>query len=371
MSRLSYRLGDIAPLKYGKSLPARVRLPGEVPVVSSGGITGFHNVPLVNEPCIVVGRKGSIGSVYLLNKPCFPIDTAFYTIGSECVNLKYLFYLLQTCSLSLMNNDSAVPGLNRAQVESLIVKIPSIEEQKVVAATLGALDDKIEANLKLVSIADTLAAEKARLLISSVTTKEYLLEDLVWFNSKKVKPKSMDSISYVDIASVSQGRIDAVKVIGWKEAPSRARRGVDHGDIIFSTVRPKKRSFSLVLEPEKNMVVSTGFAVLKPKTHVGSSMLQYIVEQYDFADYLDGVSTGSAYPAVSVDNMGKYKVFLPESDALLDDFEVTTMPLREIVGQSLRENRKLSALRDALLPELMSGRIRIPEAREAVEQEIK
>lgn len=105
------RVEDILELVYGKALKASDRVDGNVPVYGSGGITGYHNVALVDGPSIIVGRKGTVGSLYWEDRPFFPIDTVFYV--KSRAPLTFCYYLLQTLGLESMNTDAAVPGLNR------------------------------------------------------------------------------------------------------------------------------------------------------------------------------------------------------------------------------------------------------------------
>lgn len=140
---------------------------------------------------------------------------------------------------------------------------------------------------------------------------------------------------------------------------------MNDGDVIYSTVRPGRRSFAHVLEPDPRTVASTGFAVMSPRPAIGSSWLATIAGSQEFASYLESVAHGSAYPAVSIDAMGNYEVLLPTDDRLTSTFEADTMPLRRRAHQAIEENKALENLRDALLPELLSDRMRIPEAAEA------
>lgn len=114
------KLGEILGLKYGKALKQENRREGNVPVYGSSGIVGYHDVHLVNGPGIVIGRKGNVGSVYWSEKSFYPIDTAYF-VASE-MPLRFLFYDLQT--KNFLNNDAAVPGLNRNQAYSLETVIP-------------------------------------------------------------------------------------------------------------------------------------------------------------------------------------------------------------------------------------------------------
>jgi type I restriction enzyme S subunit len=116
------RVDDLLELAYGKALRASDRKQGPVPVYGSGGIAGFHDTSLVDGPGIIVGRKGTVGSLYWEDRPFFPIDTVFYVVPK--VELAFCFYVLQTLGLDRMNTDAAVPGLNRNNVYRLPVLWP-------------------------------------------------------------------------------------------------------------------------------------------------------------------------------------------------------------------------------------------------------
>ena len=119
------RLDAVLEFAYGKALKATDRVDGRVPVYGSGGITGNHNQSLVDGPSVIVGRKGTVGSLYWEDRPFFPIDTVFYVRSR--LPLTYCFYLLQTLGLSDMNTDAAVPGLNRNNVYRLLApRVPQV-----------------------------------------------------------------------------------------------------------------------------------------------------------------------------------------------------------------------------------------------------
>jgi type I restriction enzyme S subunit len=115
-----------------------------------------------------------------------------------------------------------------------------------------------------------------------------------------------------------------------------------------------------LLSPTPETVVSTGFAVLRPTTACGSSMLTTIAGSRRFADYLQSVAQGSAYPAVHPQTLGRFRALLP-GPAEARAFEIRTMPLRRRAAHAAMESRRLAGLRDALLPELLTGRLRVPE----------
>ena len=145
----TYKLGEIVTLNYGKALTASKRILGTIPVYSSGGLTGWHNQPLITSECIVVGRKGTVGSVYYVNQPSFCIDTVFYILPNQEYDLKYLFYKLLSMNLSNLSSDSAVPGLNRDNAYGQRLLLPPLPEQKRIAEILSSLDNKIEINKQI------------------------------------------------------------------------------------------------------------------------------------------------------------------------------------------------------------------------------
>ncbi|WP_408918619.1 restriction endonuclease subunit S [Corynebacterium kefirresidentii] len=127
-------LGKELELHYGKALPKKSRIPGKVTVVGSGGISGFHNEILLDGPSIIVGRKGTIGTVHWISGPNYPIDTTFW-VESKRLPLELLYFLLKSCDFASMNTDSAVPGLNRKNAYQ--VAVPWISEDS--ASEIGPL----------------------------------------------------------------------------------------------------------------------------------------------------------------------------------------------------------------------------------------
>jgi len=136
---------DVMGLAYGKSLPARNRNHGSVPVYGSGGIGGYHNAALINGPTVMVGRKGTVGSLYWENGPSFPIDTVFYV--EPKVSLEYCYQLLLSYPLRDMNTDAAVPGLNRENVYRLEFRKPSDQLLDAFNAIASDIRAKMVANL--------------------------------------------------------------------------------------------------------------------------------------------------------------------------------------------------------------------------------
>ncbi|MDN5851249.1 MAG: restriction endonuclease subunit S [Actinomycetia bacterium] len=129
-------LGNRIELRYGKGLPAARRVPGPYPVVSSAGIVDTHQSSIVRGPGVVVGRKGTVGSVTWIFEDFFPIDTAFYV--DTDLPMAYVYVALRNAGLDHMNTDSAVPGLNRENALTRPLIVPGDDALAQFAAETSA-----------------------------------------------------------------------------------------------------------------------------------------------------------------------------------------------------------------------------------------
>ncbi|HCQ3739452.1 TPA: restriction endonuclease subunit S [Escherichia coli] len=156
----SQRMSNIATLHYGKALKKTERIDGPYPVYGSGGITGSHNAYLVEGPGIIVGRKGSIGTIYWEDGKFHPIDTVYYVATKEEIPLSYLYYLMKTLNLPSMYTDAAVPGLNRDNVYRLEVLKPTQSILNRFDNHIATIRNSIQKNnntiVSLVGLRDTL-----------------------------------------------------------------------------------------------------------------------------------------------------------------------------------------------------------------------
>ena len=154
------KVEDYLELAYGKSLPARSRRPGGVAVYGSGGLTGFHDEALIKGPAVIVGRKGTVGSLYWEDRPIFPIDTVFYVVPKRA-SLSFCYQLLLSQPLAHMNTDAAVPGLNRNNAYRLEFPWPGSRLTNTFESFASPLWKKRTASLREI---DTLSQSRDLLL---------------------------------------------------------------------------------------------------------------------------------------------------------------------------------------------------------------
>ena len=267
-----------------------------------------------------------------------------------------------------------VPHISPQQIRDFCFCLPPVDVQRQIADILSAYDDLIENNTRRIQIleqqAQALYCEwfinyrfpghaKVKLVDSPLgkIPQGWAVERLdavTSVNASSIRRGSEPAgILYVDIASVTTGRLERVEQMSFADAPGRARRIVQHGDTIWSCVRPNRRSFTLILDPADNLIVSTGFAVLTP-TKVPFSFLHQAVTTDDFVSYLTNSATGAAYPAVAAKDFEAAKLVLP-SETLLRLFHEHAEPLMTLKENLMRKNLRLRRTRDLLLPRLLSG----------------
>lgn len=140
-----FRLGDLIILEYGKALPKYERREGIYPVVGSNGIDGYHDSYMLEGPNIIVGRKGSVGKINLIQNNCNPIDTCYYVKikNNKLLDFYYCYQLLLGLNLESLNVGMGPGGLNRNSAYAISVKIPQLPEQQKIVAQIEDLEKQI------------------------------------------------------------------------------------------------------------------------------------------------------------------------------------------------------------------------------------
>ena len=243
---------------------------------------------------------------------------------------RFLYYFfLHTGSrggFSPLLTGATIKHLPREKLSILEINYPRPDVQRRIADTLSAYDDLIENNRRRM----TLLEESARHLyhewfvhlrfpgyehtriVDGVPTgwKSKKLGDVAHVNKTNLSGTFDGDIIYIDIASVTPGSINETTPYVFRDAPSRARRVVRHGDIIWSCVRPNRRSHALVWRPPENLVASTGFAVISSIALPPSFLYQALTTDL-FVGYLENHAKGAAYPAVVAGDFERAEVLAP------------------------------------------------------------
>jgi type I restriction enzyme S subunit len=143
------KLGELISFEYGKSLVKSERNHNShYPVFGSSGLIGYHSDYLVKGPSLIIGRKGSIGKVYLVKSNCWPIDTTYFIKPTKHINLYFLNQLLVFLNLGNLDKSTAVPGLNRNDAYNIEIPLPPLNEQKRIVAKIEELFTNLDAGVE-------------------------------------------------------------------------------------------------------------------------------------------------------------------------------------------------------------------------------
>ncbi|ENM3903220.1 restriction endonuclease subunit S [Vibrio cholerae] len=374
MSWVECQLGDILTLKRGYDLPHSARKSGSVPVVSSSGITGYHNTAKVEGPAVVTGRYGTLGEVYYVEGECWPLNTSLYVQDFKGNRPKFVYYFLQSVLKGMQSDKAAVPGVNRNDLHARKVKCTKDHDVQVaVEKIISPYDDLIENNRRRIQLLE----ESARLLYQEWFVhlrfpgheqvnvvdglpegwKNMQLTDIAKVNQASLKKGFDEKIEYIDISCVSTHSISDTTWYEFIDAPGRARRIVQHCDILWSCVRPNRRSHALVWEPHDRLIASTGFAVISA-TEVSPLFLYQSLTTNEYVGYLTNRAGGAAYPAVTARVFEESSILVPTKN-LVEQYERQVQDTYTQINILRTQNIKLAQARDLLLPKLMSGELTV------------
>jgi type I restriction enzyme S subunit len=265
---------------------------------------------------------------------------------------------------------------NVGAAKEMEIRLPTLTIQRRVGDILSAYDDLIENNTRRIAILEEMARaiyrewfvdyrfpghEQAEMVESELGLvpagwEVRRLSDVAQINARSIRKGAEPvEILYVDISSASTGAIGEPTLMTFSDAPGRARRIVQHGDVVWSTVRPNRRVYGLIIDPPPHLIVSTGFAVITC-TELPFSFLYHALITEDFAEYLTLHAKGSAYPAVSASDFENARILVPAA-SVMDLFHGNTAPMLELQHRLRQKNEALRRTRDLLLPKLISGEI--------------
>ena len=142
-------LGEVVNFRRGHDLPRSKMVEGDVPVIGSNGAIGSHNESTTSAPCITIGRSGNVGKPHLSNVDSWAHNTTLYIDDYKGNDPFFVYHFLKTLELENFRGGSAVPTLNRNHIHPIEVTLPPLPEQKAIAHILGTLDDKIELNRRM------------------------------------------------------------------------------------------------------------------------------------------------------------------------------------------------------------------------------
>lgn len=369
-------LDELVALQRGYDLPSGSRKAGEVPVVGSFGITGWHDTPRSAGPGVTLGRSGaSIGVATYVVSPYWPLNTALYVKDFKGNNPRFIYYLLHSIDFSNYNSGSAQPSLNRNFIAAFGAYRPPRRQQDAIAEVLGTLDDKIACRRRMHSLSiDVLrtlyaalranvdtwvaASEVAEVTVGGVWGADEADDDAI--EVATLRGKDLENYLGLDAADVR---------IRWWKPQQYHKRTLQAGDVLTAgsgTLGPSLlMTDELVTRWTDRLSYSNFVKRLRPEEkRVGVPLWLELMDAWNRGAF-DEWRTGTAMPNLDVKALLsglQVPAFEEESlDRLWELAELTLSP------SHLYEKQDLQELRDTLLPKLISGELRVPDAEKLLE----
>ena len=289
--------------------------------------------------------------------------------NEKLVHRDFFFYLMKALkpNFTKIATNKQTTGLGHvtiADLKRLEVTIPDYNKQKKIAQILLSLDEKIELNNAI----NRNLEEQAQILFKNYEENKpsnlMKIADVAEINPDSFGLKDNRSfVNYLDTSSITQNVISELQYINLNEEklPSRAKRKVVENDIVYSTVRPNQLHFGFINEVKPNMLVSTGFAVIRSKNPLVSNEYIYLnLTKRDTIEKLQQIAeqSVSTFPAIKPSDIGDCLINVFEKK----DAEILNNQLSAVfkkISQNNQENQRLTLIRDTLLPKLMSGEMEL------------
>lgn len=187
------------------------------------------------------------------------------------------------------------------------------------------------------------------------------LSDVADINPETYSSKDNWSfVNYLDTSSITAGTISEVQYIlpSEEKLPSRARRILRKGDVVFSTVRPNQLHYGIIANPKPNMLGSTGFAVIRSKlTALPNEIIYLALTEPAFVEQMQQLAEQSVSTFPSIRPTDLDACLLPEPREDDSDFIEAIKTVFITIAANDEETQRLTALRDTMLPRLMSGEL--------------
>lgn len=368
-------LGDAVTFQRGFDITKNEQTAGDIPIVSSSGVSSFHNQSKTKGPGVVIGRKGTLGTVHYLKDAFWPHDTTLWVKDFKGNNPRFIYFFLKPLHLENFDSGSSNPTLNRNHIHKIKVVFPKPHIQQKIAAILSAYDDLIENNKRRIALLEKMAEEIYR---------EWFVR-LRFPGHEKVKvvkgvPDGWEEKPSNDVLDVLSGGTPKTDVPGYWDGNIPFFTPKDAGDnfyvlnteknitakglstcnsrlykkdTIFITARGTVGKLALA---NRDIAMNQSCYALLPK--LSGEVYFYFLAIKTAISYIKGVSKSGVFDNIVVDTFKVVPILMP-TDELVQRFNLLISPLFQQTSALLQANETLISTRDSLLPRLISGKLSV------------
>jgi hypothetical protein len=345
------RLGDHLDFSNGSGPPVRLSQ-GPFPVYGANGAIGYAAEHNARGPVIVLGRVGSYcGSLRYCDSDVWVTDNALVCRAKDPRETRYWYYALQTCRLGDHRAGSGQPLLNQRILREVVVRSVAAPERQRIAELLGALDDRIAAGERVIE-----AAERLMVAIVESISDRAPLSSLAERSAAFLHPEQFDDVvAHYSLPAFDDG---ATPRVVDAESVKSGKFRLSQPCVLFAKLNPRiPRIWNVVRLPSEMAVASAEFVVLKPVAG-DTSALWSALRQRDVSETLQRQVAGTSGSRQRIRPRDLLDVLVPDVRRLAPAASRTITSLGALCHARRSECSRLAAFRDAVLPLLVSGKVR-------------
>ena len=368
-------LQDLVFFQRGYDITKAEQKPGNIPVVSSSGVNSYHSEAKVDGPGVVIGRKGSLGTVHYVDGPYWPHDTTLWSRDFKGNLPRFVFYFLQTLGLERYDVGNSNPTLNRNHIHRLDILLPEYQIQERIVEVLSAYDDLIENNRRRIQLLE----EAARLLYREwfvhlrfpghehVAIKDgvpegwekktaYDVMDVLSGGTPKTKVQDYwdgDIPFYTPKDAVDYAYVGNTEKTLTEEGLRNCNSKLYPKDTVFITARGTVGKINIT---QTAMAMNQSCYALVAKPPINQYFLYYSL--VNGVEQFRSRAVGAVFNAIIRDTFKQIPFVVPDVK-LIQAFTGHVTPLLQQMCILSTETQKLIQARDLLLPRLMNGEIAV------------
>lgn len=350
------KLGDVITFQRGHDLTRTEMGEGKFPVAGSNGIIGYHNKFTTKGPGVTIGRSGNIGTPHFYENDFWAHNTVLYIKDFKVSEPKFIYYFLKTIDFSQFNAGSSVPTLNRNHIHELEFILPPIQEQTAIAAILSSLDDKIDLlhrqNKTLEQLAETLFRQWFVEEAEESWEDKSLTEIADYLNGLALQkfPPKIDYLPVIKIREMKQGISENTDKCS-RDIPIQYI--IQDGDVLFSW----SGSLEVVLWTGGEGALNQH--LFKVTSEVYPKWFYYLATKHHLAEFkVIAESKSTTMGHIQREHLKQAMISIPPKE-LFNQYNEKIAPMIDKLIDNNKQIRTLTQTRDALLPKLMSGEVRV------------
>ena len=381
---LETNLRSVATLQRGFDLPTRLRRRGPVPIVSSSGVSGWHDRAMVKAPGVVTGRYGTIGEVFFEDVDFWPLNTTLWVSNFHGNDERFVYYLLQRVNFATHSGKSGVPGVNRNDLHQETVSLPdSVAEQRQVAAALQDADKMIGTLERVIAKKQAIKQGMIQQLLAGKIrlpgfTREWISVTLGEVANKRDRyslvggpfGSSLTSAEYtptgvriLQLQNIGDGqfRNDYAIYTSEQKADSLRSCNIYPGDLLLAKMGdPVARACVVPAGRPRYVMASDGIRLSVDTNKFDPRLVMELINSEDFRNAAESVSTGSTRKRIALGALRRLRITVPkdlaEQRAVANGLNSVDRQIAVLRGRLA----KARAVKQGMMQELLTGRTRLP-----------